>query len=181
MVTMIKNKKQCGRSMIEMLGVLAIVGILSAGGIAGYSMAMQNHKTNALIEKVQLIAQQMRILYRGNYETNPRNALKSAGMINDFNNPFGGTLNVGTASDMGSSAERELFWIYTESANIPADTCVKILTSDWGGADVFRSLHIVNNGTSHFYAYKDNNWPISRDTAIAACQGGNVTVRWHFK
>ncbi len=27
---------QCGRSMIEMLGVLAIIGVLSIGGIAGY-------------------------------------------------------------------------------------------------------------------------------------------------
>ena len=30
-----------GRSMIEMLGVLAIVGVLSVGGIAGYSKAME--------------------------------------------------------------------------------------------------------------------------------------------
>ena len=31
-----KKASQSGRSMIEMPGVLAIVGILSAGGIAGY-------------------------------------------------------------------------------------------------------------------------------------------------
>ena len=31
-----------GRSMIEMLGVLAIIGVLSVGGIAGYSKAMEN-------------------------------------------------------------------------------------------------------------------------------------------
>ncbi|MBR2136742.1 MAG: prepilin-type N-terminal cleavage/methylation domain-containing protein [Alphaproteobacteria bacterium] len=30
---------QSGRSMIEMLGVLAIIGVLSVGGIAGYSKA----------------------------------------------------------------------------------------------------------------------------------------------
>ena len=30
-----------GRSMIEMWGVLAIVGVLSVGGIAGYSKAMK--------------------------------------------------------------------------------------------------------------------------------------------
>ena len=30
-----------GRSMIEMLGVLSIVGVLSVGGIAGYSKAME--------------------------------------------------------------------------------------------------------------------------------------------
>lgn len=35
-----KSEPQAGRSMIEMLGVLAIIGILSVGGIAGYSKAM---------------------------------------------------------------------------------------------------------------------------------------------
>lgn len=35
-----KIEPQAGRSMIEMLGVLAIIGILSVGGIAGYSKAM---------------------------------------------------------------------------------------------------------------------------------------------
>ena len=33
-----------GRSMIEMLGVLAIIGVLSVGGIAGYSKAMEMWK-----------------------------------------------------------------------------------------------------------------------------------------
>lgn len=41
---------QYGRSMIEMLGVLAIVGILSVGGIAGYSKAMNKHRNNRSIE-----------------------------------------------------------------------------------------------------------------------------------
>ena len=35
-----------GRSMIEMLGVLAIIGVLSVGGIAGYSKAMEKWKIN---------------------------------------------------------------------------------------------------------------------------------------
>ncbi|MBE6451438.1 MAG: type II secretion system protein [Alphaproteobacteria bacterium] len=41
-------RKVCeiGRSMVEMLGVLAIIGVLSVGGIAGYSKAMRKHKLN---------------------------------------------------------------------------------------------------------------------------------------
>lgn len=42
--------RECGRSMIEMLGVLAIIGVLSAGGIAGYSEAMRKFKVNKTIE-----------------------------------------------------------------------------------------------------------------------------------
>ena len=40
-----------GRSMIEMLGVLAIVGVLSVGGIAGYSKAMEKFKVNKAVEQ----------------------------------------------------------------------------------------------------------------------------------
>ncbi len=40
-----------GRSMIEMLGVLAIVGVLSVGGIVGFSKAMRTYQmTNAATE-----------------------------------------------------------------------------------------------------------------------------------
>ena len=40
-----------GRSMIEMLGVLAIIGVLSVGGIAGYSKAMEKYKLNKAIDE----------------------------------------------------------------------------------------------------------------------------------
>ena len=39
-----------GRSMVEMLGVLAIIGVLSVGAIAGYSKAMSKYKLNKAIE-----------------------------------------------------------------------------------------------------------------------------------
>ena len=46
-----------GRSMIEMLGVLAIIAVLTVGGIAGYSKAMTQFKVNKIIaETNQLIA-----------------------------------------------------------------------------------------------------------------------------
>ncbi len=39
-------KSENGRSMVEMLGVLAIIGVLSVGTIAGYSKAMMKYKLN---------------------------------------------------------------------------------------------------------------------------------------
>ena len=41
---------QHGRSMVETLGVLAIVGVLSVGGIADYSKAMMKYKLNKQAE-----------------------------------------------------------------------------------------------------------------------------------
>ena len=52
-----------GRSMIEMLGVLAIVGVLSVGGLAGYSKAMIKYKTTKLINEVSEIVMNTRTLY----------------------------------------------------------------------------------------------------------------------
>ncbi|MCM1323668.1 MAG: type II secretion system GspH family protein [Acetobacter sp.] len=48
---------QSGRSMIEMLGVLAIVGILSVGGIIGYSKAMTKYRINKWTEEMTFVLQ----------------------------------------------------------------------------------------------------------------------------
>ncbi len=42
----IMKVNQIGRSMVEMLGVLAIIGVLSVGAIAGYAKAMNKYKLN---------------------------------------------------------------------------------------------------------------------------------------
>ena len=44
-----------GRSMVEMLGVLAIIGVLSVGAIAGYSKAMMKYKLNKQSEQLNTI------------------------------------------------------------------------------------------------------------------------------
>lgn len=49
-----KLKNESGRSMIEMLGVLAIIGVLSVGGIAGYRAAMTQHKLNLLFQDIEI-------------------------------------------------------------------------------------------------------------------------------
>ena len=48
-----ENDSVCaGRSMVEMLGVLAIIGVLSVGAIAGYSKAMMKYKLNKQAEQI---------------------------------------------------------------------------------------------------------------------------------
>ena len=46
---------ELGRSMVEMLGVLAIIGVLSVGAIAGYSKAMMKYKLNKQAESLNLL------------------------------------------------------------------------------------------------------------------------------
>ncbi len=50
---MIKNES--GRSMVEMLGVLAIIGVLSVGGIAGYTTAMRKFRANEIANAIAVL------------------------------------------------------------------------------------------------------------------------------
>ncbi len=70
-------ENQKGRSMIEMLGVLAIVGILSVGGIAGYSKAMTKYRINKWNEEM-IFAIQNFIQYKKDWmreEVAPQNGV----------------------------------------------------------------------------------------------------------
>lgn len=51
-----KNVNESGRSMVEMLGVLAIIGVLSIGGIAGYTRAMRGWRANEIIDAASRVA-----------------------------------------------------------------------------------------------------------------------------
>lgn len=52
---MFKYSQQLGRSMVEMLGVLAIIGVLSIGAIAGYSKGMMKYKLNKQAEGMNML------------------------------------------------------------------------------------------------------------------------------
>ena len=60
-----KFNNQSGRSMVEMLGVLAIVAVLSVGGIAGYSKAMAKFKISKTLDQVSTLVTDIRSLYSG--------------------------------------------------------------------------------------------------------------------
>ena len=152
--------------MIEMLGVLAIVGVLSAGGIAGYSMAMESYRSTALLEKVVSIAQQARVLYDGYYSetaTDTTNGgmgkrLIEAGFLSDLNNPFGGALKTEPAND----DDKAMFTI-TSDANIPVNACIRLVTSNWGGEGTI--LEISANDDDVVL----DSFPAEADDAIEAC------------
>ena len=49
-------KKESGRTMVEMLGVLIIIGLLTATGVLGYIMANNKHKANELLETISRLS-----------------------------------------------------------------------------------------------------------------------------
>ncbi len=45
---------ESGRSIVEMLGVLAVIGVLSVGRIAGYTYAVNKYRANQVLNEVNL-------------------------------------------------------------------------------------------------------------------------------
>ena len=49
-INKIKKAGETGRSMVEMLGVLAIIGVITVGGLAGYNYGMNRYRTNEILD-----------------------------------------------------------------------------------------------------------------------------------
>ena len=133
-----------GRSMIEMLGVLAIVGVLSVGGIAGYSKAMAKFKANKAIDQATMITTNIRTLYasqksfRGLDNTLAKNTNAIPAEMFDnasdsvIKNAFGGKVVVESALNMSTDADRPDAYVVAFDS-IPQAACVTMATTDWGG------------------------------------------------
>ena len=146
-----------GRSMIEMLGVLAIVGVLSVGGIAGYSKAMAKFKTNKVIDQVNMLSTNIRTMFSSQRTFNGLNntlsnsaGITPAEMITstpgEIVNGFGGKASVLAVPHNGGLDQG--YVIAFDS--IPKAACVTMATTDWGG-DVgsgFAYFEVVAGGTS---------------------------------
>lgn len=157
-----------GRSMIEMLGVLAIVGVLSVGGIAGYSKAMNKFKTNKVIDQINMISTNIRTLYSSqrNYHGLNNNIAISTGIIpaemyasisgSIITNAFGGRVKIGPSESVGDSEGA-----YTISTDgIPASSCISILTTDWGGdsgSGVVAMYAVANSDVDYSAAFDELN------------------------
>ena len=98
----VQNQAQDGRSMVEMLGVLAIVGVLSIGGIAGYSWGMDKHVANQILNEMNLNSLQLAMLLQ---KGNPDGVTLALGSPYDDDNPTFSTVNYGFQYGCGENAE----------------------------------------------------------------------------
>ena len=168
-----KNINENGRSMIEMLGVLAIIGVLSVGGIAGYSKAMQKYRINKTIEQITLIAGNVRTFFSTQqdysqvecYTSTPsyggtgcsiiRKAkiipdemltFVSDGSITAITNAFGGRFELWPSNKSSTTDTKAFrFTIY----GLPPEACMEIASMDWSsnsGSSVIEL--VINSGSS---------------------------------
>ena len=90
-------RQESGRSMIEMVGVLAIMGIITAGAFVLISTALNTQKRSRVTDDVTAIVSGVRTLL-GEYDdfSNIDNSTIFAAMSMSNKNPYGGTYEVAT-------------------------------------------------------------------------------------
>lgn len=144
-------------------------------------MAMQSYKTNALIEKIQFTATQVRSLYKkGDYSEIGKdnaagaNMLIESGKVTNMNNPFGGTLG------LMHSNWPNAFDIHVRGDSIPAETCVELLQTDWGDSGVFEGVNLKGSRGGAL-RYSNGKWPVSLSDAVTYCKNGNISIDLVFR
>ena len=132
---------QSGRSMIEMLGVLAIVGVLSVGGLTVYAQAMHKYKVYKVTSQVIDTIQQVRKFYSGAhvYDTLEVYTHKPALNITAFeyeadtdtlHHAIGGRVRVSECS-RATNGDNEAFCIVL--SDLDRKACADLLAENWYG------------------------------------------------
>lgn len=135
-MTILSKNNQDGRSMVEMLGVLAIIGVLSIGGISGYSKAMAKYKLTKAQDQMTMLLMNIRTAYAtspnysglkpqiaAEYKLAPSEMVVGTGSA--LYGAFGGNVEIGTVN--GSTN-----YFYITMNALGKEACRSLLTSDWG-------------------------------------------------
>ncbi len=112
-----------GRSMVEMLGTLAIIGVLSIGGIAGYTYAMKKYQVNKIVNELNLLNNQIAMIMAQPYHDDFELSLGEPydeGTLNSADYAF----NFGCGSNIDTLvACKNTSGYFMELKNIPYDIC----------------------------------------------------------
>lgn len=151
-------KQESGRSMIEMLGVLAIMGVITVGAIAMISTAMRTQKHNTTNDDVAQIVLGVRQLL-GEYD--------------DFSN----IENMSIFSAIGISNKNPYGGFYTVSVN-PTNTRQFIVGID--GLAQSDCEYLVAKAWTDSVGYITSNHTESGATGNCRNVGGNNSVQIIF-
>lgn len=133
------RKQDDGRSMVEMLGVLAVVSVLTIGGIAGFNRASHNMRTNQLKDEISTMVANTRSAYfqRNDYQDLNVTSMIGTGLVPDsmvsqdqksIINRFQGSVLISSAQT-GPDKYGSFILIFN---GIDATTCRDLVMSDWG-------------------------------------------------
>lgn len=153
---------QTGRSMLEMLGVLAIVGVLTVGGFSLVSKVNSSNQTNNVVDEISSLAAKVRTVAR-DYSSSDGTFMKyickgkaypdtleceldSNSEDNDACNCSSFTGSADVSYSVASAAYPALFTL--TASNLTEEMCMTLLTTNWGSASSTGFMDISGESTS---------------------------------
>lgn len=194
---------EIGRSMIEMLGVLALIAILSVGGIAGYNKAVTKFKVNKTIHQIAVIAQNVRTVFANEknykelgyygYEALSVQNLSDIGVITSdmiskecvfdegghcsyIVNPFNGAVFINHDElVLYDNINHKAFVI--SSGGLKKEECLELAIKDWNALGVSGLALNAGDDTSDLsYIVSDDEYLDTYGTLLASPKGKNIGI-----
>ncbi|MBR6675417.1 MAG: hypothetical protein IKL32_05820, partial [Alphaproteobacteria bacterium] len=128
-----KNIMQSGRSMVEIIGVLVVVGVLSIGAVSGYKYGMNKYRAIQTINELKIRA--VGLMQQVN-----------RGEIVELNMEMGDKTGLGYTTDAWIR-ERNPKYFYISLENVPSEICTQILQEEW---ELTTAIYV---GHDEFYGY----------------------------
>lgn len=188
-----KKLNENGRSMIEMLGVLAIIGVLSVGGFSLINKMQVSHEKNQVIDELGNLASRVRTVIR-DYDgstgvTKVNQYIRNAKAFPDvfLNNDAGGSNAFNGSGDVTFNVYylgKDTATYAVEAADISEEMCMEIVTTNWGnsGTSGLVALAVKASGNAGIETKtasatlakpgdKTYPAPMSITNAVTACNG----------
>lgn len=179
---MIKYKNNIyGRSMIEMLGVLSVIGVISVGGFKMVAQALQSQRyTQAITDAAQLAEDGRRLVCDYRDDTGYHSI--AYGIFLYKSGKYPGSLTYDATSNVYEGVLDITYAVSTLDtsgafkitiANVPKELCIRMAVNDWGTmrSSGLTNIKIGNTSATSF----------TPDTAVTACTADSNTVELSYK
>ena len=188
--------------MIEMMGVIAIIGVLAVGVWTLIGSALYKYRISQTSIQIQSLSKGISRFYAlsGNYDKlGDTNAIKKLidsrvpdpAMIsgdNSLRHAFGGEVNIApvfytNTDDYGTSSDS--FAITFK--DISSKVCVELASMTWAENDAANLVSIKIGNDKYCWAgpYQESGCkgylPITVDKSIASCTAAKTDITWEFR
>lgn len=172
---MILKSHEKGATLIEVLGVMAVLGAIALGLFAGIARVQKQIKITQAHEQVTRLVKRMRTQFSSFRLSDSEMTAENLEKIGIYDN--GDVGEDGAVSVFGTSmsithpdytTEYPLFQINYNA--IPSNVCVDLLMSDWGNdpSSGLRTIYAAPNGPNFKYFYWSKDFP-ECETATSHC------------
>ena len=194
------TQNERGRSMIEMLGVLAIIGVLTVGGFALISKMSNAHRANVVIDEIGVLANKTRMVFHEFVEdntgegevitTSPGTEHNMAKYVSDAKSYPEGLEYIESANDkyfedsndvrfeiMHLRSPKKIDYFMLKISQLSDNLCMAVAQSTWGSPSINGYVGIcAGDGCSYSTLIPTNESSSSQNLTNIAKGGAKLTL-----